>query len=91
MRIIATKTLRLYFETHPESKQALGEWYVSTKRSVWGGIEDVMKDCRYEVTDDGIIVFLLRDGYRVETRVCFEPKLVCIERVEYGTGPSMTV
>jgi mRNA interferase HigB len=35
MRIIALKTLRLFWEQHPDARQALQAWYRDAKRATW--------------------------------------------------------
>lgn len=37
MRIIARKTLRDFWETHPDSEQPLRAWFHDTKVAVWTG------------------------------------------------------
>jgi mRNA interferase HigB len=41
MRIIALKTLRLFWEQHPDVRQALQAWYRDTKRATWTTPADI--------------------------------------------------
>ena len=41
MRIIARKTLRDFWETHPDAEQALRAWFHDTKVAVWTGPSDI--------------------------------------------------
>ncbi len=41
MRIIALKTLRLFWEQHPDAQQALQAWYRDAKRATWSTPADI--------------------------------------------------
>jgi mRNA interferase HigB len=41
MRIIALKTLRLFWERHPDARQALQAWYRDAKRACWTTPADI--------------------------------------------------
>lgn len=41
MRIIAERTIRLYYEKHPQAKTALQEWVKTVKRAEWKCYADV--------------------------------------------------
>ena len=41
MRIIARKTLRVYWDIHPEIRQALQAWYHDVRRADWRSPNDV--------------------------------------------------
>jgi mRNA interferase HigB len=41
MRIIALKTLRLFWEQHPDARQALQAWYRDAKRTTWTTPADI--------------------------------------------------
>jgi mRNA-degrading endonuclease HigB of HigAB toxin-antitoxin module len=41
MRVIALKTLRLFWEQHPDARQALQAWYRDTKRATWTTPADI--------------------------------------------------
>jgi mRNA interferase HigB len=41
MRIIALKTLRLFWEQHPDARQALQAWYRDAKRATWTTPTDI--------------------------------------------------
>ena len=41
MRIIALKTLRLFWEQHPDARQALQAWYGDAKRTTWTTPADI--------------------------------------------------
>jgi mRNA interferase HigB len=41
MRIIALKTLRLFWEQHPDAQQALQAWYRDAERATWNTPADI--------------------------------------------------
>lgn len=41
MRIIAERTIRLYYEAHPESKSALQDWAAKVKAANWENFADI--------------------------------------------------
>jgi len=41
MRIIALKTLREFWEEHPDARQSLQAWYEDTKHAVWQSPSDI--------------------------------------------------
>ncbi len=41
MRIITLKTLRLFWEQHPDAQQALQAWYRDAKRATWHTPADI--------------------------------------------------
>src|SRR4051794_5700892 len=41
MRVIALKTLRLFWERHPDAQQALQAWYRDAKRATWRTPADI--------------------------------------------------
>lgn len=43
MRIIAARTIRLYYEAHPASKTALQDWTSKVKAATWTDFNDIRK------------------------------------------------
>lgn len=43
MRIISRKTLRDFWEKHPDARQALQSWYADVEQAHWQGPVDVKK------------------------------------------------
>jgi len=41
MRIIARKTLRQFWEQHPDAEQALKAWYHDAKQAAWTSPNDI--------------------------------------------------
>src|SRR5262245_52725626 len=48
MRIIALKTLRRFWEQHPDAQQALQAWYRDAKRATWNTPADIKNVYRNE-------------------------------------------
>ena len=44
MRVIAISTLKKFWTRHPDSEQALKEWYIKTIRAGWNSFNDMRKD-----------------------------------------------
>ncbi len=45
MRIISRKALRIFWEEHPDTRQALQAWYADVKHADWKSPAGVGKDC----------------------------------------------
>jgi mRNA interferase HigB len=43
LRIIAKRTLQIFWEKHPDCEQQLKSWYAEAKRSEWGNINEIKK------------------------------------------------
>lgn len=43
MRIIARKTLRLFWERHPDAEQALKAWFHDTQLAAWNSPDDILQ------------------------------------------------
>lgn len=41
MRIISERTIRFYYEAHPEAKSALQDWTSKVKESNWKNLADI--------------------------------------------------
>lgn len=83
MRIISVSTLKEYWEKHPDSKQALSEWYVKVERAKWESFTDMKKDFNsVDYVGNQHYVFNIKgNNYRLIVAVKFTPKLVYIRFV----------
>ncbi|MBD5242315.1 MAG: type II toxin-antitoxin system HigB family toxin [Barnesiella sp.] len=43
MRIISARTIRLYYEAHPESKSALQDWFKKVEAAEWSDFSDMRR------------------------------------------------
>jgi len=48
-RIIAKRTLREFWENHPDSEQYLKTWYETAKNSNWNSPNDIKKPISMQV------------------------------------------
>lgn len=80
MRVIAISTLKEFWEKHPDSEQALKEWYIKTERAQWESINDMRKDSNsVDYVKNQRYVFNIKgNNYRLVAAVKFTPKLVYI-------------
>jgi len=83
MRIIAISTLRAFWAKHPDSEQALKEWYVRTERAMWNSIADMRNDSNsVDYVKNQRYVFNIKGNeYRLVAAVKFTPKLVYVRFV----------
>lgn len=67
MRVIALKTLRVFWERHPDARQALQAWYGDAKRASWKAPTDITNVYRSaSVVSNNRIVFNIRGNqYRL--------------------------
>ncbi|MBR1500597.1 MAG: type II toxin-antitoxin system HigB family toxin [Bacteroidales bacterium] len=80
MRVIAISTLKDFWEKHPDSEQALKEWYIKTERAQWESFNDMRKDSNsVDYVKNQRYVFNIKgNNYRLVAAVKFTPKLVYI-------------
>ncbi len=80
MRVIAISTLKECWTRHPDSEQALKEWYIKTERAQWESFNDMRKDSNsVDYVKNQRYVFNIKgNNYRLVAAVKFTPKLVYI-------------
>lgn len=83
MRVIAISTLREFWTKHPDSEQALREWYVKTDRANWSSLNDIRNDSNsVDYVKNQRYVFNIKgNDYRLVAAIKFTPKLVYIRFV----------
>ena len=83
MRVIAISTLRDFWIKHPDSEQALREWYIKTLRAGWNSFNDIRNDFNsVDYIKNQRYVFNIRgNGYRLVAAIKFTPKLVYVRFV----------
>ena len=83
MRVIAISTLREFWTKHPDSEQALREWYVKTDRADWSSLNDIRNDYNsVDYVKSQRYVFNIKgNDYRLVAAIKFTPKLVYIRFV----------
>lgn len=97
MRVIAISTLKEFWIKHPDSEQALQEWYIKTVRANWKSFNDMRNDYNsVDYVKNQRYVFNIRgNNYRLVAAVKFTPQLVYIRFVgthdEYNKIDASTV
>jgi mRNA interferase HigB len=87
MRIIALKTLRVFWKRHPDAQQALQAWYHDAKRASWKTPQDIKAIYRNaSILENNRVVFNIKGNrYRLVVAVQYQYSLVYIRFV--GTHP----
>ena len=87
MRIIAKKTLRDFWERHPDAKRPLETWYREVKQEVWDTPHDLK--ARYQkasfVGDNRVVFDIGNNQFRLIVRVNYQYHKVYIRFI--GTHP----
>jgi mRNA interferase HigB len=90
MRIIALKTLRLFWEQHPDAQQALQAWYRDAKRAAWKTPADIRNVYRNaSIVGHNRVVFNIRGNqYRLVVAVNYTSSIIYIRFIgthqDYG-------
>lgn len=80
MRIIAKKTLTLYYQERRDAETALEEWYEKVERAKWNTFADVRQSFNSaDYVGNNRIVFNIKGNkYRLVALVLFNNKMVYI-------------
>jgi mRNA interferase HigB len=83
LRVIARKTLRDFWEKHPDSEQQLKAWYQEAENAQWKGPHDIKKDYpSASILEDNRVVFNIRGNhYRLIARINYAYGMVWIRFV----------
>lgn len=80
MRIIAKRTLRAFWQKHPDARGPLEAWHAEVKKADWAGPRDVKK--RYRAAsflgDNRIAFNIGGNKYRLVVKVNYFYKIVYI-------------
>ena len=97
MRVIAKRTLREFWEQHPDSAQQLMSWYQEASRAEWLSPNDIKrKFASASILKNSRVVFNISGNkYRLIVEVNFPRKWVFIRFVgnhkEYGRIDANTI
>lgn len=83
MRIIARKTLRAFWEAHPDAQQALQAWYHDIKRATWktpNDIKSVYRSASF-LADNRVVFNVKGNKYRLIVVVVYQHSIVYIRFV----------
>lgn len=80
MRIIARKTLRDFWERHPDAEGALKAWYHDVKQAVWQSPDDIRQTyVTVSIIANNRAVFNLRgNNYRLIVAINYSAGIVYI-------------
>lgn len=83
MRIVSKKMLVDYYETYPQAKNALAEWYEKTKEANWKSFADVKKTFKSvdSVGNKRYVFNIKGNDFRLVVLIIFTPKTVYIRFV----------
>lgn len=83
MRIIARKTLRDFWEKHPDTEEVLKAWYVDVKASEWTKPTDITAEITTaSILKSSRVVFNIKGNqYRIVVRINYEARIVFIRFV----------
>ena len=97
MRIIALKTLRAFWERHPDVQQALQAWYHDVKQAAWKTPADIKNVYRNaSIVGNNRVVFNIKGNrYRLVVAVQYDYGIVYIRFVgshqEYDKVDTATI
>ncbi len=83
MRIIAHRTLVMFYTEHADAKTALEEWYKKTSRANWDTFADIKKSFNsVDAVGNNRFVFNIKgNDYRLIALVKFKIKMVYIRYI----------
>lgn len=83
MRIIAHRTIVLFYRTHNDAETALEMWYQRTKKADWNNFADMKKDFNSvdSVGNQRFVFNIKGNDYRLVAVVKFKIKMVYIRWV----------
>ena len=87
MRVIATRTLKEYWEEFPKAKQALFAWYEEAEAANWTSPNDLKEQYRNAsiLTDKRVVFNIHGNTYRLIVDIEYRLKIVFV--VWFGTHP----
>jgi mRNA interferase HigB len=83
VQIIAKRTLRQFWERHPQAEAPLRAWYSMVSNAEWNGPADVKADFRSAdfVADNRVIFNIGGNKYRLMVRVSYRFRRVLVKFV----------
>jgi mRNA interferase HigB len=81
MRVIARKTLRIFWKKHPPAKGPLEAWFAEAARATWRGMADIKQHyATASIIDDERVVFNIGGNkYRLVVKIWFPGRTVWIK------------
>ena len=83
MRIIALRTLREFWQRHPDAEQSLRAWYTNAKRASWKSPTDVKQSYRNaSILPSNRVVFDIKgNDYRLVVMIDYTYELIFVRFV----------
>ena len=80
MRVISVKTLKLFWEDHPDAESSLRAWYTEAKKARWKGPQDIKTAYRTaSILRNNHVVFNIKGNtYRLVVAVKYEFQIVYV-------------
>jgi len=80
MRIIAKKTLKTFWEKHPDAENALKNWYNGAAKASWQNPNKIKDEYPYaSILPDSRVVFNIKGNeYRLMVRINYDYSIVWI-------------
>ena len=80
MRVISVKTLKLFWEKHPDAENPLRSWYTEAKKATWKSPQDIKAEYRTaSILRHSRVVFNIKGNtYRLVAAVKYEFQIVYI-------------
>ena len=80
MRVISAKTLKFFWEKHPDAESPLRAWYTEARRANWRSPQDIKTAYRTaSILRNNRVVFNVKGNtYRLEVAVKYEFQVVFI-------------
>jgi mRNA interferase HigB len=83
MRIISRKTLKEFWDRHPDAQQPLQAWYIDAKHALWkspADIKDVYRNASF-IPNDRVVFNIKGNKYRLIVAIRYEYGIVYIRFV----------
>jgi mRNA interferase HigB len=83
MRVIARKTLVLFYRKHADAEVALEEWFDKTRKAQWDCFADIKRDFNSVdgIGDQHFVFNIKGNDYRLIAVVKFKAKIVYIRHI----------
>lgn len=84
MQVIAKRTLRLFWEQHPQAEAVLRTWHSVVEKAIWESPADVKSEfgARVDFVADNRVIFdLAGNKYRLIAHVSYRYKRVLVKFV----------
>jgi mRNA interferase HigB len=88
LRVIAKKTLRDFWQKHPDCEQQLKAWYQEAKDAGWKGPNDIKRDYPSAsfLTDNRVVFNIKGNHYRLIVKINYSYAMMWIRFVGTHTA-----